>query len=170
MQDTAAVSQVVPWQHARLEHLETWGSHGDTPLFNVRHSRFIEDANVVWRSLGPVLEEIGDRIARMEFIWDRSTGRRGVVVYNDDGDPVLHVVNALLGYRGAGPALSRQIMEALGVPSEVYAMINRSVTNQDYVVVLSREQQGRTASMRHRKAVVLPTALDEVWSYFRIFV
>lgn len=175
MQDTAAVLQVVPWQHARLEYLETRGSRGGVPLYAVTHLRHTEDANLVWESLGPLLAamergETGRRIARLEFIWDRHTGRRGVVMYDTDGSPVIHVANALLGYSGAGPALSGQIMEALGVLPEVFEMINSSVTNQDYIVVLSREKWSPTVSIRHRKAVTLPTEMDGAWSYFRIYV
>lgn len=74
----------------------------------------------------------------MEFIWQRGLNRQGVVLYDAGGTPLVHVVNALLGYQGSGPTLSRLIMTTFGVSDHDFHCINGAVANEDYIVVLDR--------------------------------
>lgn len=77
-------------------------------------------------------------IERVEFIYrpgDLNIGLleyRGAVIYDSARNPVrpmprVHVLNALLGYNGSGPYLSRDIMEHLGMSAATFDAMNNSV-------------------------------------------
>lgn len=84
-------------------------------------------------------------IARVELFWNRERGGyegwRGAVLFDNKGKAIFHAVHALLGYGGAGPALSEHILRCLDVPEALFQEANSAVHNQDYLVVFSREQR-----------------------------
>ena len=139
----------VSYEAPRITNLRKAGADANgVTLYSVTFATFTEYASKCCPQLGEVLrglERLAARsdnpvsaggIARVEFIWDRATNQHDAVFYDDRGVvPLLHVVNALLGYRGAGSALSHRIMRDLGLSESAFTEIN----NQDYVVVLTRE-------------------------------
>lgn len=48
----------------------------------------------------------------------------GAIVHDGNGYPLIRFTTALLGYDGAGPELSRQILMELEVPSERFDILN----------------------------------------------
>ena len=114
----------------------------------------VNPANIYEGEIGPLV--------RAEFFWDKGLPQhRGVVLYDNKGQAVMHVLHALLGYGGAGPALSGQILEALGVPEEVFEEANNAVPHQDYVLVFSREQV-------INDTVMLYGTPRETWEWWRV--
>ena len=82
-------------------------------------------------------------VKRLEFI--RDDRRRGVFLIADDAEGterekvLAHLANALLGYDGSGPELSKAILEHLGVPVSVFEAIQDATRNDyPYVVVVRR--------------------------------
>lgn len=135
----------------RINTLGVTRTDGDgVPHFDVTFATFMHDANECYPLLGEMLRGLkylatrsdnpvlAGRVAHIEFIWNRRTKCRGAVFFDDRGVALIHVVNALLGYQGAGSALSRRIMMGFGVDAEVFDEINELVTNEDYIVVLTR--------------------------------
>lgn len=107
------------------------------------------------------------KIVRAEFIWKRPTRPvedRGVVLWNNHGQAMIHVVNALLGYSGSGPALSQQILRLLGVPEELFEQANGSVAHQSYVIVFSRQSH----SMVDDVDTAIPFAEPGEWEWWRV--
>lgn len=84
--------------------------------------------------------------------------------FDDRGVPLLHVVNALLGYQGAGSALSHRIMRDLGLSESVFTEINTLVNNQDYVVVLTREQYVEKNGVMHALPMMVSVAIRHSWA------
>jgi hypothetical protein len=66
--------------------------------------------------------------------------RRGLVAFNDQCEALFHAVNALIGYNGSGPILTRQILTTIGVPLEMFERANNEARSGSYTVVFSREQ------------------------------
>lgn len=100
-------------------------------------------------------------ISRVEFLHHPGTetrlGLRGAVLYDSTGQPVFHFVNALIGYSGSGPALSREILRALGVNDYRIDQINEGVRTLmlrklPYVVIVELDE---TVPNRHWQFVVL---------------
>lgn len=150
-------SKVASQPQAWVNDLETILANGpDEPVqYHVTYGTFTADAAGAWPEVGPVLMAMEapksvsrpvpaalpiwvGPVSRMEFIWQRGLNRQGVVLYDAGGTPLVHVVNALLGYQGSGPTLSRLIMETFGVSDHDFYCINGAVANQDYIVVLDR--------------------------------
>ena len=169
---TADVSYEAP----RVLNLRTSGVDADNvPLYSVTFATFTEDAAECYPVLVRVLHGLENlaarpdnptsmgRVARVEFIWNRGTGQRGAVFFDDHGVPLVHAVNALLGYdrSGSGPTLSRQIMMKFGVYEAVFNKINDLVRNKDYVVVLTREVHVEKDGVMH----ALPMMVDDSWSW-----
>ena len=166
----------VSYQAPRITNLRKAGTDANgVALYSVTFATFTDDASKCYPLLGEVLrglERLATRsdnpvsaggIARVEFIWDRTTNQRGAVFFDDRGVPLLHVVNALLGYRGAGSALSHRIMRDLGLSESVFTEINTLVNNQDYVVVLTREQHVEKDGIMH----ALPMMVSDTWDWHR---
>ena len=86
------------------------------------------------------------RIARAEFFWVMRSEQKacqGVVLFDNYRRAILHATNALLGYGGSGPDLSRQILMAIGVSEDMFDEVNASVEPREYDnVVFSRESTG----------------------------
>lgn len=78
-------------------------------------------------------------IVRAEFFLS-GTGleRRGVILFDSRGTPVLHVQHALLGQRRLGLDVSQAVLQALGVREDLEA-INAAI-GPTYTVVFSREK------------------------------
>lgn len=113
----------------------------------------IDGANVVAEYAGmnardSAISLLGGRqVDRVEFIHrPGDQGRReyrGAVFYDTSSPrprPYLHVLNALLGYDGSGPQLSRAIMTHLGMSEPMFARMNDSIrgirsTSQPYVIL-----------------------------------
>lgn len=80
--------------------------------------------------------------ARLEFIWNEQTAERGVVIFDGQGNLIVHALNALLGYTGAEPDFSANILTALGVPDEMLKEIQVAALDAiPYVIVVSREKR-----------------------------
>lgn len=167
---------MVSYAEPRVANLRTAKIDGDgVSLYSVTFATFTEDAAECYPLLGEVLRGLerlatrsdnpvsAGRIARVEFIWDRTAGRRGAVFFDDRGVPLLHAVNALLGYQGAGSALSCRIMQDLGLSESVFTEINTLVNNQDYVVVLTREPHVEKDGVMH----ALPMMVTDTWDWHR---
>lgn len=86
-------------------------------------------------------------IGRVEFLyWPGSmTTRevRGALLFSVDEHPVVYVQNALLGYDGAGPGLSRDIMVQLGMLPAAFIQLNQAAKllrnqQQPFVAVIER--------------------------------
>jgi hypothetical protein len=107
-------------------------------------------------------------LVRAEFFWKHEpAGKpspRGVVLFDNRGAAIIHVVNALLGYGGSGPALSKRILDALGVPSELFEQANQAVESQDYVIVFSREQHGELFGVDSTISYAEPAK----WEWWRV--
>lgn len=120
------------------------------------------DTDQIWRLLEPLLigidimylsSDTADlerrnlrhaQIARAEFIWrwDELTRKeyRGAVLFDNHQQPLIHVSDALLGYEGNGPELSRNILCSLGVAEQMFREASASVPTHNYdSVVFSRE-------------------------------
>jgi hypothetical protein len=99
-----------------------------------------DEAHEDWEQFSMLTPSTIQSIVRAEFIWEKDTGgMQGVVLYDEDGAPLVHATNALLGYRGAGSELSRKILEALGVSRAMFDSANERVWNSSYVLIFSRE-------------------------------
>lgn len=110
------------------------------------------------------------RVARLEFIWDeRPTAEhklRGCVLFDATGAVVVHVINALLGYDGNGPDLSRVITKALDIPDDLFAEMQEAVWNErPYVVVASRETPSHPED--GKPVVTHDEPLRDVWNWWR---
>ena len=166
------------YMEPRVTTLRTAGTDSDgMSLYSVTFATFTKDATECYPLLGEILRGLerlatrpdnpvsAGRIARVEFIWDRTAGRRGAVFFDDRGVPLIHVVNAIMGYSryGSGPALCRQIMADLGVDDQVFKDINTLVTNQDYVIVLTREEHVEKDGVMH----ALPMMVTDTWDWHR---
>lgn len=88
------------------------------------------------------------RVARVEFIskfYPENPRRsfQGAVLFDNYQRPLFHATNALLGYGGSGPMLSRDILMAIGVPEEMFEEVNQAVEPHQYDnVIFSRETIG----------------------------
>lgn len=84
------------------------------------------------------------RIARVELFHtigiNNRDAKRGAVIFDNRGEPLMHLLGALLGYGGAGPTFTKQVLTAIGVPEEMFDEVNQSVVSHDYdTVIFSRE-------------------------------
>lgn len=163
METQAATDYRTPY----IRSLDMYERHepGRSPRYRTAMPTFESSTDQDWRALEPLLAGIDalyhewtpddpqkpsstfGRVARVEFIWrhDPATDEeyRGAVLFDNRGRPLLHAMHALLGYGGSGPGFSWQILEALGVPREMFDEVNSSVTPHDYdSVVYSREAVG----------------------------
>lgn len=107
------------------------------------------------------------KLVRAEFFWKHEQfggpSTRGVVLYDNTSAPIVHVVHALLGYGGSGPALSEAILRYLGVPTGLFEQANAAVQHQDYVVVFSREHHTEIMSVD----TAIPYAEPNDWEWWR---
>jgi hypothetical protein len=63
---------------------------------------------------------------------------RGVFLLDANGTVIVHITNALIGYDGSGPALSRRILELFGFSQQAFHNINDTVrpSQQHYGLTL----------------------------------
>ncbi len=71
-------------------------------------------------------------IMRVEFLHrkgdESQLGLRGAVLYDGNEQPFVHLVNALLGYDGSGPTLSRKLLtQVLHMSTQQAEEINETV-------------------------------------------
>lgn len=95
-------------------------------------------------------------VGRIEIFGDEYTDGaqnrlqdRGLVLFDTNGQPLVHVCNALIGYSGSGPSLTEAIFAELGVDQEMFDRIQASYagirsTNTPYYVVVqsARDTEG----------------------------
>ena len=78
-----------------------------------------------WPEVYPVgrLEIFGDwhTVAAQNTLHDQ-----GMVLFDVNGLPLLHVVHALIGYGGSGPALTKAIFSDLGISPAIFEEIQRA--------------------------------------------
>jgi hypothetical protein len=105
-----------------------------------------------WRDIRAVgrIEIFGDWHTRASQ--DRLQDR-GLVLFDVTNRPLLHVVNALIGYGGAGPGLTEAIFDELGVDSEIFEQIQARYagiisTDTPYYVVIEKVQDGDQSHWR----------------------
>lgn len=104
--------------------------------------------------------------ARLEFFRNDARYERGVVIFDNQGRMIVHVVHALLGYGGSGPYLSEQILGFLGVPEETFHEIQQAVWQSDrYMVVVSRQQHGVIEGVD--AAFFISNVEAEEWTWWR---
>lgn len=169
-------TNVIGYEPPHVLNLRVAGVGADNEmLYEADFMTFTQDAATCWPVLGQVLgglETLGTRsdnpismgrIARVEFIWDRGANRQGAVFFDDKGVPLIHAVNALLGYDGSGSMLSRRIMAKLGIDEAVFDEISALVRNQDYIVVLTREQHVEVNGLMR----ALPSMVVDTWDWHR---
>lgn len=101
--------------------------------------------------------------ARLEFTWDNASDRRGVLIYDSRGQLIVHVVHALLGYSGSGPALSEQILSALGA-QELFAPMNQAARDRAYVLVASRQPHGTIQGV---DTAIPGMDVEQTWTWWR---
>lgn len=79
--------------------------------------------------------------ARIELVGDNVRRRQGLILFREDGQAIVHVTNALIGYDGSGPTLTYRILQRLGVSMRDFDAIQKEVkaSRAPYKVVISRE-------------------------------
>lgn len=162
-----------PYRDARINR-SVPSQHGGYPVYHSALGAFDQSTDVAWRIIKHILAGIEflfnpenqytndlAQIVRAEFFWSRNAnGRRGVVLYDNQGRAVMHVIHALLGYGGSGPQLTWHILETLGVSQEMFNEANMSVVNEEYVLVFSREEVSNDI-------VVLYGTPRDTWEWWR---
>ena len=105
-------------------------------------------------------------IARVEFfsVQQGRATKRGAVLFDNYGAPILHAFNALLGYGGAGPQLSGQILSAIGVLQSDFEDANKMVESGNYdALIFSREHHEVVEGVD----TAFPYApVEEAWSWW----
>lgn len=113
-------------------------------------SRFYKEPKIVIdthaddseKYLIPLVNLVKFKIHSIEFV--RGTDKsghefiRGAFLMNESGFAVVHVTNALIGYGGSGPYLSRRILQMFGFSDEAFQTINEAArpTGQNYALIL----------------------------------
>lgn len=86
-------------------------------------------------------------IARIEFVYrthyDKGLTLQGAILFDRQGQAILHFGHALLGYEGSGPSHSRDILRLLGLPAGIFGDINNEIArdvgrDKKYVVVVQK--------------------------------
>lgn len=102
------------------------------------------EGHSIWRDVQPV--------GRIEIFSDDYTDAakyrlqdRGLVIFDTNGRPLLHVCNALIGYSGSGPSLTKAIFDELGVGQAIFDEIQATYagtrsTNTPYYLVVQKVQ------------------------------
>ena len=128
--------------------LETTDALGMEGVAAIRGARTVPDDAASPKAFARVAEFIdGRQIDHVEFLHRRrgdfgARELRGAILYDtssSEPEPCLHVLNALLGYQGSGPLLSKLIMKHLGMSEGMFDQMNRSVndihsTNKSYAI------------------------------------
>lgn len=106
--------------------------------------RGINDTNAHGGDLHPIVHPVG-RIELFgnwhdEALHDQLTDR-GLMLFDVHHRPLIYVVNALIGYGGAGPLLTKAILSELAVPDQIFAEIQDEFhevlsTNTHYYAVI----------------------------------
>jgi len=154
------IDQIEPSRSA--DGVNCWQDHQSFPAIDA-------DTDSSWRLVqtiltgvillsGPDIYHSGhhfDRPDRIEFVMGEDTfTTRGLILFDGRGRLIVHVVNALLGYGGSGPMLSKQILELLGVPGDIFELIqleaDQSKGVQPYKFIVTREGLPRGAWCRIR--------------------
>lgn len=106
------------------------------------------------------------RVARVEFRWTQEghVEHRGAVLFDANGQPILHAMHALLGYGGSGSGLSRNILQVVGVSEAMFEEVNTSVKSRAYdTVVFSREATAFHEGVEHAARF---TPVKDAWSWW----
>jgi len=147
---------------AYTHKLESEMNHNRNMLeFRTEMGMFDGSTDADWAILEPLLAgipalykevkypEIGESstyglVSRVEFFSVRVNdcpAKRGAVLFDNRGVPLLHAFNALLGYGGSGPDFSRQLLSAIGVPDIMFSDANMMVASGRYdSLIFSRER------------------------------
>ncbi|MCA9313305.1 hypothetical protein KDA08_03210 [Candidatus Saccharibacteria bacterium] len=163
-----------PYRDANIDRRKPY-EHEGYLVYHATLGSFPQATDVAWNIVKHILagidaladpenmfkSDIG-QLVRAEFFWNEGLPQhRGVVLYDNKGHAVMHVIHALLGYGGAGPMLSQLILEALGVPIGMFNKANESAASRNYVLVFSREQVSN--------GTVVPYGTPrEVWDSWRV--
>jgi hypothetical protein len=116
-----------------------WSSDGSlSPILTCTHDALRQAHNV--------LHHPACQPNRVEILWDRGTSRfhsdvRGMLLYQNTKF-VVHVLHALIGYIGAGPTLTKNILVMLGVTEAQFDEVNQQVQNRSAAVVFTRADDG----------------------------
>lgn len=98
--------------------------------------------------------------ARLEFFLEESGDKRGVVLFDNDENLIIHALDALLGYSGAGGKLSEWLMEHIGVPRWIVDEVQENTKGaQFYNVIVLRDPA---------KTPIPGPGLRSDWSWHRI--
>jgi hypothetical protein len=123
------VVENVEWDYANMDgFLEIVGNHTTAD----QNTYAIED------ELGSLFS--GQDIVRLEFLWNDAACKRGIVAIDANGDIVVHIVPALLGYTGAGSNLSHAVLQTLKVPEEVFEAIQSDTyQRRPYIIAVNKD-------------------------------
>lgn len=114
-----------------------------------RLQEIFPDGNSVWNEDGPDYR-FGVPV-RLEAFWGLGLNERGIVIFDDQDQLIVHVVTALFGDTGRGSDLSQQILEHFGVPASIY-----------------EEIQAHTWGARPYKVVIARDGVEFGWQWWRI--
>ena len=131
--------EIAPRVIGSVEHLEEYRSfaaidaetHTAWRLVRTILIGTIEHNKALRRAgLGLGFQDFG-RPTRVEAFMGTSSFRtRGIAIFDEKGDLIVHVVNALLGYDGNGPDLSWHILNLLGISDEMFSDIQAATSQQ----------------------------------------
>lgn len=86
------------------------------------------DTDTAERLIPAIVATFGPRVRSVRFIrgssGDKTKHAYGAFLVNENEDVLVYIENALIGYDGAGPDLSKKLLSALGAPSSVFDTVN----------------------------------------------
>ena len=155
---------------------------GSYPLWedDVSMRALTQDTYVAWRQLEPILARITGVLgtdqftdsppfslpARIELIRTQDhSNLQGLVLFDSQGQLIVHVVHALLGYEGSGTKISEQILGYLGVSEAMFREIQQNVQNRPYLIILSRQKHELHEDVRVSN---LTPEVEEEWRYWDV--
>ncbi len=172
----------IPYTIALMDATETETSlPGDDAFFcyatDWSHQPLKEDTTSAWNFLNRLFPDdqtvavidgrTFSRPVRLECFWNDYSHKRGITVFDQHGRLIVHVVPALLGYEGSGPALSWQLMERLGVTRELFDQLQTEVhNNRPYMLIVSREQ--RIEHDDDQRLIPNATPVLDEWTWGRV--
>jgi hypothetical protein len=138
------VSTPKPTTYPDYELVEPHRYQHEEFYWRIQDARIVIDADTdrSEQYLRAVLPLIKAEIYSIELVRGRQPNGqefiRGAFLMNETGSVVVRISNALIGYDGSGPHLSRRILEMFGFSKEAFEMINNAArpTEQHYALIL----------------------------------
>ncbi|MNQ66192.1 hypothetical protein D3C85_806780 [compost metagenome] len=94
---------------------------------------------------------------------------RGLVLFDDSNAPIVHILDALIGYQGSGPSLTWMILDSLGVPEWIFSEIQRKFwdvrsTNTPYYIIVQSTPRSNSSSEWHWTSLEPPRGHDRLYA------